>query len=53
LVCNLCINERNVKFLNGGYFRMDPNGNGKRGLPRLKEIIRRQRQDSDVSFVYC
>ncbi|CAH1153784.1 unnamed protein product [Phaedon cochleariae] len=26
---------------------MDPNGNGKRGLPRLREIIRRQRQDSD------
>ncbi|KAJ8934856.1 hypothetical protein NQ314_013128 [Rhamnusium bicolor] len=39
---------------------MDPNGNGKRGLPRLREIIRRQRQDSDgggtdspdLEFVY-
>lgn len=28
---------------------MDSNGNGKRGLPLLREIIRRQRQDSDVS----
>ncbi|XP_076262128.1 striatin interacting protein isoform X2 [Rhynchophorus ferrugineus] len=26
---------------------MDSNGNGKRGLPLLREIIRRQRQDSD------
>ncbi|CAG9828667.1 unnamed protein product [Diabrotica balteata] len=26
---------------------MDTNGNGKRGLPTLREIIRRQRQDSD------
>ncbi|XP_018578923.1 striatin-interacting protein 1 isoform X1 [Anoplophora glabripennis] len=39
---------------------MDPNGNGKRGLHRFKEIIRRQRQDSDgggtdspdLDFVY-
>lgn len=28
---------------------MDANGNGKRGLPKLRDIIRRQRQDSDVS----
>ncbi|KAG5890980.1 hypothetical protein JTB14_037966 [Gonioctena quinquepunctata] len=26
---------------------MDPNGNGKRGLPRLREIIQRQWHDSD------
>lgn len=38
---------------------MDPNGNGKRGLPKLRDIIRRQRQDSDggpecpdLEFVY-
>ncbi|CAH1103120.1 unnamed protein product [Psylliodes chrysocephalus] len=39
---------------------MDTNGNGKKGLPRLREIIRRQRQDSDgggtdspdLEFVY-
>lgn len=26
---------------------MDANGNGKRGLPKLRDIMRRQRQDSD------
>ncbi|XP_022915364.2 striatin-interacting protein 1 [Onthophagus taurus] len=26
---------------------MDSNGNGKRGMPKLRDIIRRQRQDSD------
>lgn len=39
---------------------MDANGNGKRGLPKLRDIIRRQRQDSDggaidspdLDFVY-
>lgn len=30
---------------------VDPNGNGKRGLPKLRDIFRRQRQDSDVSTV--
>ena len=25
------------------------NGNGKRGLPKLREILRRQKQDSEVS----
>lgn len=29
---------------------VDPNGNGKRGLPKLRDIFRRQRQDSDVSI---
>lgn len=33
---------------------VDPNGNGKRGLPKLRDIFRRQRQDSDVSLrCYC
>ena len=27
------------------------NGNGKRGLPKLREILRRQKQDSEVRFV--
>lgn len=38
---------------------MDANGNGKRGLPKLRDIFRRQRQDSDsgpdcpdLDFVY-
>uniref|UniRef100_A0A1B6KHM4 Far11/STRP C-terminal domain-containing protein n=1 Tax=Graphocephala atropunctata TaxID=36148 RepID=A0A1B6KHM4_9HEMI len=38
----------------------DPNGNGKRGLPKLRDIFRRQRQDSDggtdspdLEFVYA
>lgn len=31
---------------------VDPNGNGKRGLPKLRDIFRRQRQDSDVSMPY-
>ncbi|KAF2879632.1 hypothetical protein ILUMI_26545 [Ignelater luminosus] len=39
---------------------MDSNGNGKRGLPKLRDILRRQRQDSDggcadspdLEFVY-
>ena len=26
------------------------NGNGKRGLPKLREILRRQKQDSEVSI---
>ena len=30
-------------------FVMDElNGNGKRGLPKLREILRRQKQDSEV-----
>ncbi|XP_054284472.1 striatin-interacting protein 1 [Macrosteles quadrilineatus] len=39
---------------------VDPNGNGKRGLPKLRDIFRRQRQDSDggaespdLDFVYA
>ena len=28
------------------------NGNGKRGLPKLREILRRQKQDSEVGFVF-
>lgn len=32
--------------------RMDElNGNGKRGLPKLREILRRQKQDSEVRFL--
>lgn len=38
---------------------MDPNGNGKRGVPKLRDILGRQRQDSDsgndgpdLDFVY-
>ncbi|KAF6204102.1 hypothetical protein GE061_002442 [Apolygus lucorum] len=38
---------------------MDANGNGKRGLPKLRDIFRRQRQDSDsgpdcpdLDFIY-
>ena len=27
------------------------NGNGKRGLPKLREILRRQKQDSEVRCV--
>ena len=28
------------------------NGNGKRGLPKLREILRRQKQDSEVFIAY-
>ena len=28
------------------------NGNGKRGLPKLREILRRQKQDSEVGFAF-
>lgn len=30
---------------------MDANGNGKRGVPKLRDVFHRQRQDSDVRFI--
>lgn len=31
-----------------GFVMDELNGNGKRGLPKLREILRRQKQDSEV-----
>ena len=34
-----------------GFVMDELNGNGKRGLPKLREILRRQKQDSEVGHV--
>ena len=47
-------NGRMGSSYSGGYGNNNSNGNssgaGKRGLPKLREILRRQRPDSEVKF---
>ena len=44
-----CLQSLEKRALVDDGFVMDElNGNGKRGLPKLREILRRQKQDSEV-----
>ena len=40
--------EKKGALVDEGFVMDELNGNGKRGLPKLREILRRQKQDSEV-----